>query len=274
MRETQSDNVSSLSRNNDAEDKIFVVGRDAFSSELLAAALSRHVGWVALSVSPASVSKAIASGKARLAIVNADLSSIAGEGFDLANSISHTHPDMAIIIVLSEASPEAVMRAFRSGASGVFCQEEPMTELLHCIEHVANRLIWAGQNASVALLEILKNIPSPGTLVGSETGESLTARELQVVQCAATGKTNRLIAAQLHLSEHTVKNYLFRAFAKLGVSSRVELIFYLSLRGTLATRAPHDLNGGAHTDFSREGDPAACKQQDHPGRIHAGGELA
>jgi two-component system nitrate/nitrite response regulator NarL len=51
------------------------------------------------------------------------------------------------------------------------------------------------------------------------------------VQCAATGQTNKAIASELGLSEHTVKNYLFRAFEKLGVSSRVELLFYLTSRG-------------------------------------------
>jgi DNA-binding NarL/FixJ family response regulator len=40
-----------------------------------------------------------------------------------------------------------------------------------------------------------------------------------------------VIATDLGLSEHTVKNYLFRAFEKLGVSNRIELLFYLTLRG-------------------------------------------
>jgi DNA-binding NarL/FixJ family response regulator len=43
--------------------------------------------------------------------------------------------------------------------------------------------------------------------------------------------TNKIIAAELGLSEHTVKNYLFRSFEKIGVSNRVELLFYLTLRG-------------------------------------------
>ena len=51
------------------------------------------------------------------------------------------------------------------------------------------------------------------------------------MQHAAKGKTNRAIANDLGLSEHTVKNYLFRAFEKLGVSNRVELLFYLTIRG-------------------------------------------
>jgi DNA-binding NarL/FixJ family response regulator len=43
--------------------------------------------------------------------------------------------------------------------------------------------------------------------------------------------TNKIIAAELGLSEHTVKNYLFRSFEKIGVSNRVELLFYLTMRG-------------------------------------------
>jgi DNA-binding CsgD family transcriptional regulator len=53
---------------------------------------------------------------------------------------------------------------------------------------------------------------------------------MQVVRAATSGKTNKAIASELHLSEHTVKNYLFRAFEKLGVFNRVELPFYLSTR--------------------------------------------
>jgi DNA-binding CsgD family transcriptional regulator len=47
-----------------------------------------------------------------------------------------------------------------------------------------------------------------------------------VVSCVAEGLTNREIAKQLNLSEHTVKNYLFRIFDKLGISGRVELVLY------------------------------------------------
>ncbi len=54
----------------------------------------------------------------------------------------------------------------------------------------------------------------------------LSNRERQVVALVAEGLSNRQIAAQLHLTENTVKKYLFRIFEKLGVSSRVELVVY------------------------------------------------
>jgi len=54
----------------------------------------------------------------------------------------------------------------------------------------------------------------------------LSKRELDVVRCVSEGMTNRQIASHLALSEHTVKNYIFRTFDKLGVSNRAELILY------------------------------------------------
>jgi len=54
----------------------------------------------------------------------------------------------------------------------------------------------------------------------------LSKREADVVHLVAQGLTNRDISNQLNLSEHTVRNYLFRVFEKLGVSTRVELALY------------------------------------------------
>jgi len=51
-------------------------------------------------------------------------------------------------------------------------------------------------------------------------------REEGVVRLVAEGLGNRDIAQQLNLSEHTVKNYLFHIFDKLGISNRVELVLY------------------------------------------------
>ena len=64
----------------------------------------------------------------------------------------------------------------------------------------------------------------------------LSKRELEVVRSLAEGLTNREIAEKLGLSQHTVKNYLFRVFDKLGVSSRVELLFM-----TLSQAGSHGL---------------------------------
>jgi DNA-binding NarL/FixJ family response regulator len=55
----------------------------------------------------------------------------------------------------------------------------------------------------------------------------LTKREQEIVSKVAEGMKNREIAELLNVSEHTVKNHLFRIFERLGISSRAELILYL-----------------------------------------------
>ena len=54
---------------------------------------------------------------------------------------------------------------------------------------------------------------------------------MQVVALVADGLSNREIARELRLSEHTVKKYLFRIFDKVGISSRVELVLYALSHG-------------------------------------------
>ena len=63
-------------------------------------------------------------------------------------------------------------------------------------------------------------------VVNADGMRLLTKREDEVVRLVAEGLQNRDIAKELKLSEHTVKNYLFHIFEKLGVSSRVELVLY------------------------------------------------
>jgi DNA-binding CsgD family transcriptional regulator len=73
--------------------------------------------------------------------------------------------------------------------------------------------------------------------VGKNGVDLLSKRELEVVQCLAQGLTNREIAEKMGLSQHTVKNYLFRVFDKLGVSSRIELLFMTLSQGNDSNEA-------------------------------------
>jgi DNA-binding NarL/FixJ family response regulator len=75
---------------------------------------------------------------------------------------------------------------------------------------------------------ILDALVSPGSLqlVDSQGKSVLTQREAEVAHLVAEGLSNREIAERLRLSEHTVKNYIFRIFDKTGVSNRVALVLY------------------------------------------------
>lgn len=229
LRMSNEERVLKIAQRPDPGLRVVIVDRDSMSSHLLADALVNRK-CDAIPVPSDDLLRTLASREIDLVVIGADLHSGPGSGFDLADAVCRAHPEIMIVLLLNQTSHEAVISAFRSGARGVFSRERPMTEFLDCIEQVGKGFIWAGREETTSLLEALKSIPSPSALTANGI-PPLTKREFEVVQCAAKGKTNKTIAGELGLSEHTVKNYLFRAFEKLGVSSRVELLFYLTVRG-------------------------------------------
>ncbi len=74
-------------------------------------------------------------------------------------------------------------------------------------------------------------LPIPERL--ADTEEPLTARELEVLQLLAEGLPNKLIAAQLHISEHTAKFHVSAIMLKLGAASRTEAVTQAARRGLL-----------------------------------------
>ena len=84
--------------------------------------------------------------------------------------------------------------------------------------------IWANSQQIITLIQALASSHDIRA-VDARGLNLLSKREMEVVRCVAQGLSNREIAERLHLSQHTIKNCLFRIFDKLGVSSRVELLF-------------------------------------------------
>jgi DNA-binding NarL/FixJ family response regulator len=130
-------------------------------------------------------------------------------------------------MLLDRPDPELVVDAFRAGSRGVFARSESDINLLcKCIRRVVEGQVWADSAQLHYVLEAFSSGPSDREQPRERALSLLTAREETVVRLVAEGMGNREIAQQLNLSEHTVKNYLFRIFEKLGFSNRVELVLY------------------------------------------------
>jgi DNA-binding NarL/FixJ family response regulator len=149
----------------------------------------------------------------------------------LVRSLHLAHPNVAEILLLDTADRDEVVNAFRSGARGVFSfADSPLRLLCKCIQTVQQGQIWASNEQVEYLIDAVTQVPSL-RVVNSGGRKLLTPREQQVVALVADGLSNRGVAGELGLSEHTVKKYLFRIFDKIGVSTRVELVLYAVTRG-------------------------------------------
>jgi len=140
--------------------------------------------------------------------------------------VHHSYPEIAKVLLVESYDRKIVVSAFRSGARGIFCISDAHFPLLcRCIERVARGQVWANSEQMTFLLDLISEVPSLRVL-NSQGRQLLTPREEQVVALVTEGLSNRAVASELDLSEHTIKKYLFRIFDKLGVSSRVELVLY------------------------------------------------
>jgi DNA-binding NarL/FixJ family response regulator len=166
----------------------------------------------------------VKSEKPHIALIGAKIGDSNESAFNLVRSICAKAPSSRVVVILDSSDRAAVVEAFRAGARGVFCRTEPFRLLAKCIACVHSGQVWASSSELHFLLEALAQ-PTFANFRDKDSSP-LSAREIDVVRCVAEGLTNRQIAQRLKLTEHTVKNYLFRIFDKLELSSRVEVVLY------------------------------------------------
>jgi DNA-binding NarL/FixJ family response regulator len=162
--------------------------------------------------------------KVDVVVLSSNLDAEPLRGFEILRQLRASDPGIQVVILLDSSRREAVLQAFRAGAKGIFNRDDSVETLSKCIRSVRQGQIWANSQQMSFAVEALAAAPTVHA-VDSSGLSLLSKREMDVVRSLAEGLTNREIAERLKLSQHTIKNYLFRVYDKLGVSSRLELLF-------------------------------------------------
>ena len=197
-------------------------------AELLATALRgcRYpIEVVGTALTSDEVRTELAKNKPDIVVLSAYLKDGRSAGFGLAREIRSSFSKTDVVMMLDVVDRATISQAFCSGAVGVLSRDDPFEVLCKCIHVVSKGQVWAN---SEQLHFVLDTFCAGNRIRFTDArGDALlTQREETIVYLVAEGLRNREIAAQLKLSEHTVRNYLFRIFEKLGISSRSELILY------------------------------------------------
>jgi DNA-binding NarL/FixJ family response regulator len=165
---------------------------------------------------------------------HADVALIAGNqlpDWGLLRWLHITHPKIATVLLAESDDRELVMNALRAGAKGIFLfTQDPLRLLCKCISQVSRGEVWISNQQIHYVLDALSEVPTL-RVVNANGRPLLTPREEQVVALVSDGLSNRGVAGELGLSEHTIKKYLLRIFDKVGISSRVELVLYAMSHG-------------------------------------------
>ena len=140
-------------------------------------------------------------------------------GLEFAAALKENGSKASVIILTTFARPGYLRRALDAGARGYLLKDRPAAELAQAIRRVHTGLRAVD--------------PELAAEAWNADADPLNDRERQILQRAGDGKTSAEIAAELRLSEGTVRNYLSEAIAKLGAANRVDAARIARQRGWL-----------------------------------------
>jgi DNA-binding NarL/FixJ family response regulator len=150
-----------------------------------------------------------------------------GTGVEACREIRSHRPETRMIMLTSYADEEAVMASILAGASAYLLKQTRGQQLADAVEAVARGESLLDPQVTLQVLEQMRNL-SGGAGAGKET--QLNENENKILKLIAEGKTNREIAAEIYLSDKTVKNYVSSILSKLNLRRRSEAAAYIARR--------------------------------------------
>lgn len=150
-----------------------------------------------------------------------DLAMPVVDGVQAIVKIRSEFQEARILVLTTYDGDEIVFRALESGAKGYLLKDCSTADLLAAIRKVHAGGSHVSDRAAAQLAE------------RAMKGPALSAREIEVLQLIASGKSNKEIAALLFISEGTVKTHVLSIHEKLGVSGRTESVVMAIKRGIL-----------------------------------------
>ncbi|QDZ11008.1 response regulator [Devosia ginsengisoli] len=147
--------------------------------------------------------------------------SMPGDVFRTIAQIVATAPDTKVVVFTAFCSIESALKALDAGATGFALKGSPSSELLEAIDTVmAGQMFVTRQYAS----QVMNGLRDRARRQALDESIKLNVREKQIVGHLMQARTNREIAAALHISEKTVKHYMTGLMLKLKARNRVEVV--------------------------------------------------
>lgn len=212
--------------------RVFIADSSALECQLMVRALQQSgnpIRVVGCATESVQIHRELSKNFADVAVISADLRDGRSLGIQTIREIRVSYPHLHTVVLVDAPERPLVVEGFRAGADGVFSRRERFEMLCKCIYAVHEGQIWATSEELRFIIEAMaQEVKQP--IKNANGTRLLTKREEELVQLVAEGLTNRDISRQLTLREHTVRNYLFRIFNKLGTSNRLELALYVLKR--------------------------------------------
>jgi two-component system, NarL family, response regulator DevR len=184
-----------------------------------------HLRHFALIAVAATAEGAISAARAHSPdVVIMDVRLPDGSGIEACRQIRSDNPKARVIMLTSFSDEEAVIAAILAGASGYLLKQSEPERLIAAVETAAA----GGSLLDPAVSDTVLHWMRGAAAGGGHSGDRLSEQERKILPLIAEGKTNRQIAAELYLSEHTVKTYVSSLLKKLQLARRAEAAAYIT----------------------------------------------
>ncbi|GGN71783.1 response regulator [Nocardia sp. NPDC055029] len=151
-----------------------------------------------------------------------------------ATRLLRARPDAPPVLVLTTFDDDQLLSgALRAGAAGFLLKDSPAEDLIRAVRTVAAGGAWLDPSVTGRVLTAYRTVKPAGTRTDSRLGE-LTAREYEVLELIGRGRVNSEIAAELGISEVTVKSHVGHIFGKLDLRDRAAAIVFAFDHGVVA----------------------------------------
>jgi DNA-binding NarL/FixJ family response regulator len=161
-------------------------------------------------------------------IVLMDLRMPRCDGVTATRRIRAEYPRTQIVVLTTFAENAEMLAALRAGARGYLTKDADADQVMQAVRRVASGQADLAPEVQHRLLQML---PPDQPVPGGRPPDDLTERELEVLRLVATGMSNADIAAQLVVSEATVKTHINHLFAKTGARDRAQAVAYAYRNG-------------------------------------------
>jgi DNA-binding NarL/FixJ family response regulator len=152
-------------------------------------------------------------------------------GIETARQIKRKAPDTRIIVLTMHADEAYVTQMLQAGASGYLLKDSADVDLIQAVAEVSRgRSFFSPAIARVMLDDYVRQLAEKGV---TDRYESLSEREREIFQLIAEGRTNKEIAALLHVSPSTVETHRAHIMEKLDLHSAAEIVLYAVRRGVI-----------------------------------------
>ncbi|HET7142222.1 MAG TPA: response regulator transcription factor [Candidatus Limnocylindria bacterium] len=205
--------------------RVMVVDDHEVVRQGLVALLSRRDGFEVVAEA-GTVAEAVANAKRfEPDLVVLDVRLPDGSGIEACREIRSELPATKVVMLTSYPDEEAVLSAIIAGASGYLLKQVRGRDLVNALESVGRGDSLLDPAITERVLERVRRVAS-----GAQRDElaDLTAQERRILMLVADGKTNKEIAAEIFLSDKTVKNYVSSVLAKLNLQRRAQAAAFVA----------------------------------------------